>query len=460
MKKIKLLFISLLTFILIPTLVSASSGSVKVTGSSQVVVGNNVTVTVTLSADTAIGSWNLSLNYDKNYLQLVSTDSEGGGNRMVNSSATGVKSKSYTFKFKALKQGSTTVSVSSYEAYAYSDLSDISLSPSSKAIKIMTQAELEASYSKDNNLKALGVEGFELTPEFSKDVLEYSVVVPEDTKEINIVATPNDSRSSITGTGVKEVIQGSNSFDIVVRAENGSEKTYKINVEVKDNNPINVKVDNKELSVVKIKEYLEKPNSYEETTVEISEFEIPAFYSEITGFTLVGLKDSDGNIALYIYKDGKYTKYEELTFDSITIYPKETKKELKGYKKTTIDIKGISYDAYKVSKNSRFAVIYGLNVENGEEGFFLYDKKDNTLVKYDSEYIDVLQSKNTLYTYVIIGLLSALVIMFIVLIVSLRKKKKTNKKNVEIIEDNIEKDENIIEEKKPRKKKKKDDFLD
>ena len=178
MKRIKIILVSILTFILIPCIASAASGSVRVTGTSQAVIGNTVTATVTLSSDTSIGSWNLSLNYDKSFLQLISTDSEGGGNRMVNSSATGIRSKSYTFKFKALKKGSTTVSVSSYEAYAFSDLSEISLSSSGKTIKILTQAELEASYSKDNNLKSLSIEGFEITPEFSKDTLEYSAVVP------------------------------------------------------------------------------------------------------------------------------------------------------------------------------------------------------------------------------------------------------------------------------------------
>ena len=462
MKRIKYIIIGVISLLLFPLITNAASGNITISGTNQAVVGNNVTVTVTISSNTAIGSWEASLNYDKSYLQLVSSNSESGGNRMAGftTSTQGVKSKAYTFKFKALKKGSTTISIGGYSVYSLADEEDMSMSTSGKTIKIMTQAELEASYSKDNNLKSLGVEGFEITPEFSKDVLEYSVVVPEDTKEIVIKASANDSRASVNGTGTKEVKQGTNAFDIVVRAENGSEKTYKLSVEVKDSNPIIVKVDNKELTVVKIKEYLEKPNAYEETTVKISEYEIPAFYSEITDFTLVGLKGDDGKIALYIYKDGKYTKYDELVFDTITIYPKDAKEGPKGYTKTTISIKGVNYDAYKLSKGSRFAVIYGLNIENGEEGFFLYDKKDNTLIKYDSEYADTLQQKNTLYTYIIIGLFSALVVLFIILVFTLSKKKKGNKKNKEIFEDYDTKKENIIEEKKPRKKKKKDDFLD
>ena len=90
MKKIKLLLLTVFSLLIIPISVNAASGTIKVTGTSQVVVGNRVTLTVTLSSSTAIGSWEMDLSYDKNYLELVSTNSEGNGTRMVNSSATGV----------------------------------------------------------------------------------------------------------------------------------------------------------------------------------------------------------------------------------------------------------------------------------------------------------------------------------------------------------------------------------
>ena len=160
MKKIKLLLISLFCLIVFPNIVSAASGKITVSGTSTVVVGNNVTVTVTLSSNTLIGSWEMSLNYDKSFLQLKSTTAESNGTRMAASSATGVKSKTYTFTFKTLKNGSTKVTVDSYLAYAFDDINNdgktdegdrIPLTSSSKTINIITQAELEASYSKNNN---------------------------------------------------------------------------------------------------------------------------------------------------------------------------------------------------------------------------------------------------------------------------------------------------------------------
>ena len=331
---------------------------------------------------------------------------------------------------------------------------------SSKTVKIITQEELEASYSKDNNLKSLSVEGFEITPEFSKDVTEYSVVVPENTTEITINAEENDKSASVTGIGTQTVTQGTNTFQIVVRAENGSEKTYTLTVEVKDANPINVTIGDENLTVVKIKEYLPVPNAYQETTVNINDFEIPAYTSELTGFTLVGLKDSSGNIDLYIYneEDNTYEIYNELKLSNLTIYPINTDKVLEGYKSGTITINDTPVKSFYVSDDSRFAIIYGINVETGEEGFFKYDKNDQTAIKYDDEMINVLNEKINLYTYIIFGFIGLFVLMFIILICALKGKKKHKNKNKEKLADKKEikvikedkKKEQVIEEDKTK----------
>lgn len=454
MRKLKYWLITLFALIVVPLSVNAASGTIRVTGSSQVVVGNRITLTVTLSSSTAIGSWQMDLNYDRNYLQLTNTNSEAGGTMMANSSATGVKSKTYTFTFKALKRGSTSVSIGSYLAYAYDDLSKMNISISSKTVRIITQAELEASYSKDNDLKSLSVEGFEITPAFDKDVTEYSVVVPENTTEITINAEENDSAASVTGAGTQTVTQGTNTFQIVVRAENGSEKTYTLTVEVKDANPINVTIGDETLTVVKIKEYLPVPNAYQETTVNINDFEIPAYTSELTGFTLVGLKDSSGNINLYIYneEDNTYEIYNELKLSNLTIYPINTDKVLDGYKSGTITINDIEVKSFYVNDDSRFAIIYGINVETGEEGFFKYDKNDQTAIKYDDEMINVLNEKINLYTYIIFGFIGLFVLMFIILICALKGKKKHKSKNKENKEKLAEKKDDIKEIKEEKKK--------
>ena len=450
MRKIKVILISLFCLLVIPKTVFAASGKINVSGTSTVVVGNNVTVTVTLSSSTLIGSWEMSLNYDKNYLQLRSATSESNGIRMAASTATGVKSKSYTFTFKTLKKGSTSVSVGGYLAYAYADLSEISLSSNSKKINIITQAELEASYSKNNNLASLGVEGFTLTPEFNANTLEYSVIVPEDTKNVNITGTVQDKKASITGVGVQQVNQGNNKFLVTVKAENGSEKTYTINVDVKDENPIEVTVGDKKYTVVKIKENLPIASLYNEYSIKINEFDIPAYKNDYTGLVLVGLKDTDGNISLFIYDDenNSYKEYNELKSSQITIYPLKPEENIEGYKKGNVKIQDIDVEGFYLNEDSDFFVIYGVNVETGDKGFYMYDKKMQTLIKYNDELSSLLSEKIKLYTYIIIGFISLSVVMLIIIIVLVckkGKKKKRSKDKEKVVEEKIKKeDENEI----------------
>lgn len=446
MKKIKVILISLFCLLVIPKTVFAASGKINVSGTSTVVVGNNVTVTVTLSSSTLIGSWEMSLNYDKNYLQLRSATSESNGIRMAASTATGVKSKSYTFTFKTLKKGSTSVSVGGYLAYAYADLSEISLSSNSKKINIITQAELEASYSKNNNLASLGVEGFTLTPEFNANTLEYSVIVPEDTKNVNITGTVQDKKASITGVGVQQVNQGNNKFLVTVKAENGSEKTYTINVDVKDENPIEVTVGDKKYTVVKIKENLPIASLYNEYSIKINEFDIPAYKNDYTGLVLVGLKDTDGNISLFIYDDenNSYKEYNELKSSQITIYPLKPEENVEGYKKGNVKIQDIDVEGFYLNEDSDFFVIYGVNVETGDKGFYMYDKKMQTLIKYNDELSSLLSEKIKLYTYIIIGFISLSVVMLIIIIVLVckkGKKKKRGKDKEKVVEEKIKKDD-------------------
>ena len=446
MRKIKVILISLFCLLVIPKTVFAASGKINVSGTSTVVVGNNVTVTVTLSSSTLIGSWEMSLNYDKNYLQLRSATSESNGIRMAASTATGVKSKSYTFTFKTLKKGSTSVSVGGYLAYAYADLSEISLSSNSKKINIITQAELEASYSKNNNLASLGVEGFTLTPEFNANTLEYSVIVPEDTKNVNITGTVQDKKASINGVGVHDVNQGNNKFLVTVKAENGSEKTYIINVDVKDENPIEVSVGDKKYTVVKIKENLPIASLYNEYSIKINEFDIPAYKNDYTGLVLVGLKDNEGNISLFIYDDenNSYKEYNELKSSQITIYPLKPEENIEGYKKGNVKIQDIDVEGFYLNEDSDFFVIYGVNVETGDKGFYMYDKKMQTLIKYNDELSSLLSEKIKLYTYIIIGFISLSVVMLIIIIVLVckkGKKKKRGKDKEKVVEEKIKKED-------------------
>lgn len=416
MKRKFLNLLILVCLLLVPFKVFAADASISVSGSNSAVVGSTVTVTIKLSSSTGIGSWEYLINYDSSMLKLVEgktkvadfTDVKGG-----------IKSKSYTLKFKTLKSGSAKVSVGSYAMYAYTDESAMNVSAGSKTIKVITQAELEASYSKNNNLSKISVDGYELSPAFKKDVLEYTVELPSNVETINVSASVEDKKAKVSGVGEIAVSEGENKIELVVTAENGSIKTYTILATVIDSNPIEVLVNGETWTVIKRASLLVKPELFTETTVKIGENDIPAFYSDITKLTLVGLKNTNGEIRLFTYKDDKYEEYNELKLGNSTLLLKPLK--IKDYfKKTTIMINDKKYDCLKVSEKSDYALFYALNMQTGKEDYYLYDSVEQTLQRYDNEVVEVLleelneENENTKILYIIIAVLIVFIVIIIV----------------------------------------------
>lgn len=430
--------------------VNAASASISVKlSSSSVIVGNTVTATVTVSSSTALGSWQFDVGYDTSKLQLTSS-SFGGAHVADVYRTNGQKSASYTFKFKALKSGSATISIKNSGGYDINE-SQLSISNGSKTVTIMTQAELEATYSKNNYLKSLSVDGATLSPEFNKETLEYSIELEPETTSIKVNASKEDSKASITGTGEIAVSEGDNKIKITVTAENGNERTYVINAKVKELSPINVKVGDQELSVVRKKGVIETPANYTETTIKINNEDVPAFENEVTKFILVGLKDSEGNIALYLYDSEKdtYTLYTEIRSNSVVLYPVTVDKNVEipsGYEKYTIKINEQDYEVYKLKKGSQFALIYGTNLETGKNGLYVYDSKEGTLQRYNNEEVELISEKIDTYSFVILiagGIILALAVVIIILIILLVKNKKKSFKNQNV----------VLNKKDPREKK-------
>jgi len=86
----------------------------------------------------------------------------------------------------------------------------------------------------DASLSALSVSAGNLSPEFSAEILNYEVTVPNEVNSIILSATTTDETASVAGTGTKSLTVGENSFDIVVTADDGeTTATYTIIVDKK-----------------------------------------------------------------------------------------------------------------------------------------------------------------------------------------------------------------------------------
>lgn len=336
-----------------------------------------------------------------------------------------IENNSYRIRLNALNVGTATITVI---PNGVSDSNGNTVSLSSKTIRITVSLPREKS--DDNNLKSLAVEGYELSPEFSKDVQAYKTVIPEGTKKINIKAVANESHAKVSGTGEVEVSDGVNMLNVVVKSEKGTEKIYTINVEVKDKNPINVNIGNKEYTVVKIEENLIKPDFFEKTTADVKGYQVPAFINKNTNIKLVGLKDSEGNISLYKYDLGEFNKYNPIILNNDTIIPIPFTKNL-DLIKTSVTINNEKYDAYKYSEDSKFVVINATNLADGKTDLYLYDTVNKTAQKFDETFINDTKETIKNYTYIIIAFAGALFLMLIIIFSLLhslkRKQKKLNK---------------------------------
>ena len=301
MKNKKILF-TVLTFFLtfIFSVKAYASTSISVKSNSSVTVGNTITTTVTISSSEALGSWNFVVGYDTSKLTLLDNTTQ----RIVDYGDGSTKSKSYTFKFKAKAVGTAKVYIDSAAYYTYESETSENVSKGSKSINVVNKTTAPTvRYSKNNNLSSLEIEGYKLEPEFNKDKLEYTITLPKETYKIKLNAKTEDSKASVSGIGEITLVDGENKLEVKVTAENGNVKTYVIKATVEEPNPINVKIDDKEYTVVRKKDGLTIPTNYRETTIDLSGESVLAFYGEITKYNLVALKDENSNINLYIYNN-------------------------------------------------------------------------------------------------------------------------------------------------------------
>lgn len=435
--------IVLLSILLFPVGVHAA-GTASIGGANQVEIGSSVTVNVTLKNTAA---WNIRINSSGSTSGCSQSFADATGN---GKNAT----KTLSVTCKATSLGTIGFTATGDITSADGTTKNVSLSKRVTVVPVREKAT-------DATLSSLTLEGYNLTPEFKKDVYEYTATVPSTINNVKIDAKASESHASLTGTGEYEVTEGMNTFEIVVTAENGKTQTYKMIVNVEDTNPIEIKIGEKEYTLIKNAKSLIKPESYDEKTVSINNFEIPAFYSEITKFTLVGVKDETGKVFLAIYDEEKetYTLYNEIKASALTLYFIDFPSVIEGYTKTTILINDIEVLAYKKTENNRYAIVYGMSIETGEYNYYRYDTEEETFQVWDNTEVEELKSDLQTYKYACIAFGGGLLFAFILILCLLtRKGKKKHKKEPKEkrIESKKEKDNTNVEIIDHRKKEQKE----
>ena len=431
-------FILLFAFIFKIDNVSAASCRIGVSAPSSVVVGQSFKVTVTVAGSASIGSWEYTLSYDSSKVRLNS-----GTLHVVDYGNGSKSSSSYSYSFTALQSGSATFKPVNASVLDYASTNECLSSTGSASVSMKSQSEIEASYSRNNNLSSLSVEGADLSPSFNKDITEYQATLPVDTTKAKIIATAQDSKASVTGAGEVDVVDGVNKIEIIVTAEHGEKKKYVVNLTVQELDPVKVKVDGKTYTVVRKKGQVENiPVGFIETTVKIGDQDVCAYQSEIAKILLVALKDNEGNIKLFIYDKNKdsYTSFREAKGGEVNLLILD-KKKIKvplDFVKTSFKINDLKIEGYKYKydKNDNYYLVYAKNLETGDEGFYLYDKKNSTFSRYYKELSDIkdMHTKYVFYVAAVLALIFVLIIIF-----KLLGKFKSNDKKIEKYQRKIDK---------------------
>lgn len=423
MKGKKILFLIALC-LMIPN-VKASSCSLRASSTS---VTPGTSITITLSGSDAIGRFNLSAS---------------GGS--LSNSSVWIENNSQSLTFKANSPGTYTIYASPLSGLSNNNGDEINVGCNSVKITVREKSSSNSSQTQttqkkdkrsgNNDLKSYGIEGQTISPEFNKGTTNYTVTVPYDTKQIQINAFKDDDKATISGDdGFKEVNPGENKFTTVVTAENGSKKSYNITVIVEEK-PIIIKIDDKELELVTKEEYLpELKIEHEVMSINISDREIPAYRIDSISYILVGLKDENGVVTLYKYdsfkeeeKEDEYTLYQEIESTGLNIVLKDATNVPFGYTKETIKINDTEIVAYK--NENGFYLVYGLNPTTGKEGFYTYDKEENTLQRFVET--DFISTELLKLVFIIVALVLSVLLGIIVALSIKVKQYKPKKSNIE-----------------------------
>lgn len=241
---------------------TSNAASISLTPSkTSAEAGENVNVTV--SSD-CVGRVNLTVSNGK-----ISTNKvwiEGGAQSVT---------------VTVGNSGTTTITASAQDGILSNNGVDVPISSITKTITINSNNNGNLNNNSSSNtqqqpqaksnvatLANLGIKGQYDFTGFRAAKTSYSVTVPNEAESVEIYASKGQSGQKITGTGVKQLKEGTNAINVVVTAEDGTTtKTYTINIERKSAETTDDKEENTE-------EQPEETSTEEEETFGLKDLKI------------------------------------------------------------------------------------------------------------------------------------------------------------------------------------------
>lgn len=327
MKKLCCILLALLLTTSVAILPVSAAGSATISAnSSNVIVGKTVTVTAKFSSGTGIGSMDAMFYYNSSTFEYVScagaTGNGGGGNVRLSYlcyEVTAPKNLTVTITLKAIAPGAGNFK---WTTEGFYDDEETLLGTPSKSLSVSAS---NPTLSGDATLSYLRPSKGTLTPQFSKNVTNYTVSVPYTVTRglLNYSASDANARTEITQNADLKV--GKTTRIITVTAPNGTVKKYTV-VFTREAPPstttvtptdtttttteaiptpeaLEVKLDGKDMIIAGTRPDANPPAGFEWDTTTVNEVEVPAAKQAASGLTLLYLisLEDDSKGAFYIY---------------------------------------------------------------------------------------------------------------------------------------------------------------
>lgn len=399
-----ILFVAIICILNFKTSAYAAGANVTIAVSqSSLKIGDTISVTVSISSEGAIGSYSLPVSYNSSVLEYTGGSGNGGGGTvMIAGYGDGSQTRlSATLNFKAIGNGTCTIATSGGEAYGW-DESVLDISHAGANVTVAApQASGEGnpgtnnpplSGSDDNYLKSLEISPGVLNPSFQAGTTSYTVELPKETKAIVVSAVANDSKATVAVTHHNDLEPGANKTYIVVTAENGTQRTYVLNVncgEVEEENEIPpVILDGTEYTFATTDRLEEAavPEGFEAGEGEYEGMPVTTYVSPNQLLHIVYLLREEGEGQWFIYNQEQktfipYIEYRAAANRYILMVPDAEVNIPSGYTPLETELQGQKVTVYAKDDDQEFLLVYAMNI-NGETGFYLYDTIEETYQRY------------------------------------------------------------------------------
>ena len=409
-KILKIFFIALLIFFA-NTIVS-NAGIISVSSST-----NGDTATVSVSSSVRLGAYTVSIS---GMTPISSSGGQGaGGSVITNASAEGFTSLA-TFTFNAPSVDTrVTVSAIGMEGADLSPQADETVSVTVKAKETSnnggntggssnsgnnnTDNTSNNEKSSNANLSNLGIKPNDFKG-FKQNKYSYNVTVPNDVTSVEVYAYKGDEGQSVSGTGVKNLKEGENTFEVKVVSEDKSKtNTYTIVVTREES------------------ENSENSNNTTEDTNTTEEEQIPEDENntEASGLTLKSLKVEG------------ITDKENITIEP-NISP-DFSPDIYEYTTTVqFDVNSLKIEAEPNSENTTIEILGNENFQIGENIVTILLKDNDTgeqqtyqiIVNKTSDVIILENNIKYIKWGIIIAIVVIILIAIIIAVVNYRRKTK------------------------------------